>query len=65
MSGESKSAWPDKLAGAAIRLLIAAIATYYAVCYIRAVWEPLLIIAGVVAAIGAVVYAFRNRQGGW
>lgn len=57
--------WPDKVAAAAIRLLVAAIAIYYAVCYIHAVWKPLIVIAAVGAAISAVVYAIRHRHQGW
>jgi hypothetical protein len=60
---------PNKLVqqffGAAIMLLLAAIAIHAAVGLLAAVWKQLVIIGIVAVLIGILVTWMRSRQRGW
>jgi predicted anti-sigma-YlaC factor YlaD len=60
---------PNKLVqqffGAAIMLLLAAIAIHAAVGLLAAVWKQLVIIGIVAVLIGILVTWIRSRQRGW
>lgn len=57
--------WLDRAVGACLRILAGAVAIYVAVCLIEAVAVPLLIIGGIVLALGVGIAFLRARSRGW
>ncbi|MEI2775171.1 MAG: hypothetical protein V9G19_04220 [Tetrasphaera sp.] len=55
----------DKLLGAAITLLLAALALNWAVGLLLEVWKPLVAIVSVILAGTVAFMVWRVRRGGW
>jgi hypothetical protein len=55
----------DRLVGLCFSLLVGAVALYFAVQLIEAIWTALLVILGVCLFIGVAVQVLRSRSNGW
>jgi|GEM_PF-3178637 len=60
----SPSGWRSRLSGAAFTLLASAVAIYFAMRLVEAVW-PVLVGVVVVVAIGYVAWVMHRRRDGW
>lgn len=64
-SGTDPRSWLDRLLGLCLTLLVAVMALYAAVRLLQAILVPLLVIAGGVLVVSAVVCWWRSRRRGW
>jgi LPXTG-motif cell wall-anchored protein len=65
MSSYDPRSWLQRLVGACLSLLFAAVALYTAVRLIRSVAVPLLVIGGVAALAGLAILLLRRRNRIW
>lgn len=64
LSRESER-WTDRLFGACLSLLVAALALYGAVWLLRAIWPELVMLAVVGSCLFGLLVWRRQRGGGW
>lgn len=65
MTSMRPSSWLDRLFGAAVSLLLAALALYVAAQLVLSIWRILVAILVVGLISGGVAMGTRNRRGGW
>ncbi|MDQ1742951.1 MAG: hypothetical protein QOE23_1290 [Pseudonocardiales bacterium] len=65
MTSSDPRGWIDKLVGAAMSVLVAALALYIAAQLVAAVWTILVACVAVAAVIGLAILVLRSRSGGW
>jgi len=65
MSSYDPRSWLDRLRGACLSFLFAAVALYIAVRLIRSVAVPLLVIGGVAVLVSLAFVLLRRRNRGW
>jgi len=65
MSPSSSGSWLDRMVGACLSVLVAAVAISVAVHLITAVWTTLLVIGSLIIAIAVGIAVWRERSRGW
>lgn len=65
MTATDPRSWLDKLVGAAVAVLVAALALYIAARLVAAVWMILLACLVVGVIVGLAVVVVRGRSSGW